>query len=199
MRSMIKKIIKIIKWLFEKETTSEIKSPVEIYREWGALIGDDVDLIECSCNRKDATCLQIGNHVTCVYTHFLTHDASLKKFIGNDCNKIGRIVIGNNVFIGLRSIILPNVQIGNNVVIGAGSVVTKNIPDNSVAVGNPAKVICTCEDYIAKHKKAIETHPENVYWNIERLEMSDEERIKFNKDINSKIVYMMEREGEDKY
>ena len=128
----------------------------------------------------------------------MTHDASLKKFIGNDCNKVGRIVIGNNVFIGLKSIILPNVQIGNNVVIGAGSVVTKNIPDNSVAVGNPATVICTCEEYIAKHKKAIETQPENVYWDTVRSEMSDEERIKFNKEINSKIVYMMEREGEDK-
>jgi maltose O-acetyltransferase len=195
---MFKKIKKIIKWLFEKETPEVTRSPVDIYREWGAVIGDDVDLIECSCNRKDATCLQIGSHVTCVYTHFLTHDASLKKFIGNDCNKIGRIVVGDNVFIGLKSIILPNVHIGNNVVIGAGSVVAKNIPDNSVAVGNPAKVICTCDEYILKHKKAIEEHPENVYWNTYRADMTEEERIKFNNDIDSKIVYMMEKEEEDK-
>ncbi|MBO4894797.1 MAG: acyltransferase [Clostridia bacterium] len=195
---MFKKIKKILKWLFEKDAPVEKKSQVEIYREWGAEIGEDVDLIECSCNRKDATCLEIGNHVTCVYTHFLTHDASLKKFIGNDCNKIGRITIGDNVFVGLKSIILPNVHIGSNVVIGAGSVVAKNIPDNSVAVGNPAKVICTCDEYILKHKKAIEEHPENVYWNTYRADMTEEERIKFNSDIDSKIVYMMEKEEENK-
>ena len=45
------------------------------------------------------------------------------------------------MFIGAESVILPNVTIGNNVVIGAGAVVTKEIPDNSVAVGNPCKVI----------------------------------------------------------
>ena len=50
------------------------------------------------------------------------------------------IRIGNNVWIGANSIILPSVKIGNNVIIGAGSVVTKDIPSNSQVVGNPAKV-----------------------------------------------------------
>ena len=51
------------------------------------------------------------------------------------------IKIGNHVWIGMRSVILKGVHIGNNVVIGAGSIVTKNVPDNCVAVGNPAKII----------------------------------------------------------
>ena len=51
------------------------------------------------------------------------------------------ITIGNNVWIGANSTILPEVKIGNNVIIGANSVVTKDIPSNSVAVGNPCKVI----------------------------------------------------------
>jgi acetyltransferase-like isoleucine patch superfamily enzyme len=51
------------------------------------------------------------------------------------------IVIGNNVWIGCYSVILPSVIIGNNVAIGAGSIVTKSIPDNSIAFGNPCKVI----------------------------------------------------------
>ncbi|WP_196888371.1 DapH/DapD/GlmU-related protein [Aureivirga sp. CE67] len=51
------------------------------------------------------------------------------------------IKIGNFVWIGANTVILPEVEIGDNVIIGAGSVVTKSIPSNSVAVGNPCKVI----------------------------------------------------------
>ena len=51
------------------------------------------------------------------------------------------VTIGNNVWIGGSVTILPGVTIGNNVTIGAGSVVTKDIPDSTVAVGNPCKVI----------------------------------------------------------
>jgi maltose O-acetyltransferase len=51
------------------------------------------------------------------------------------------ITIGNDCWIGGNAIICPGIKIGNGCVIGAGSVVTKNIPDNSLAVGNPAKVI----------------------------------------------------------
>ena len=57
------------------------------------------------------------------------------------------ITIGNNVWIGANSTVLPEVSIGNNVIIGANSLVTKNIPDNSIAVGNPCKVIRTKENY----------------------------------------------------
>lgn len=56
------------------------------------------------------------------------------------------IKIGDNTWIGGGSIINPGVTIGDNVVIGAGSVVTKDIPENSVAVGNPCKVIKSIED-----------------------------------------------------
>ena len=55
--------------------------------------------------------------------------------------KKGEIIIGNNCWIGAGAIILMNVHIGNNCVIGAGSIVTKDIPDNCIAVGNPARCI----------------------------------------------------------
>ncbi len=51
------------------------------------------------------------------------------------------IRIGNDVWIGANSVVLPGVNVGNNVVIGAGSVVTRDIPDNSVAYGVPCRVI----------------------------------------------------------
>ena len=61
------------------------------------------------------------------------------------------IVVGDNVWIGGNSVVCPGVHIGSNVVIGAGSVVTKDIPDWSLAVGNPCKVIrLITEDDIRK-------------------------------------------------
>ncbi len=53
----------------------------------------------------------------------------------------GTVVIGKNVWIGENACILPDVTIGDNCIIGAGSIVTKSIPDNSIAVGNPARVV----------------------------------------------------------
>ena len=54
---------------------------------------------------------------------------------------VGNIYIGDNVMVGTRTIILPDVRIGSNVIIGAGSVVTKDIPDGHIVAGNPAKKI----------------------------------------------------------
>ena len=73
----------------------------------------------------------IGDNVTLApRVHILAHDASTKKALGY--TRIGVVNIGNNVFIGASSTILPGISIGNNVVIGANSVVSRDIPDNSV-------------------------------------------------------------------
>ena len=87
--------------------------------------------------------------------HVLCHDASTKHVLGY--TKIGRVTIGNNVFIGAESVILPGVSIGNNVIIGANSTVTQDVPDNLVVAGAPAKIITTYEQYIVKEKKRMET------------------------------------------
>ena len=66
--------------------------------------------------------------------------------------KKGKIVIGDNVFIGANSLILYDVTIGNNVIVGAGSIITKDLPDNSVCAGVPCKVIGSFEDFVEKRK-----------------------------------------------
>ncbi len=93
------------------------------------------------------------------YSQIIAHDASTKKKLGY--TKVSNVIIGNSVFIGANCIVLPGVTIGDDVVIGSGSVVTKAIPSNSVAVGNPAKVICSLDDYISKEK--LRMQDENVF------------------------------------
>ena len=63
--------------------------------------------------------------------------------IGNKIDGRNDLVptIGNNVFVGANVCIIGKIRIGNNVIIGAGAVVTKNVPDNSVVVGNPMRII----------------------------------------------------------
>lgn len=72
-----------------------------------------------------------------------------------DWDKIAPIKIGNNVYIGEGCIILPGVHIGNNVVVGARSVVTKSIPDNSVVVGSPARVLKSIDEYFDKVQHSV--------------------------------------------
>lgn len=99
--------------------------------------------------------IDIGDNVTitarCI---ILAHDASMKRDLGYA--KIGKVKIGNNVFIGVNSVILPNSSIGENTIIGAGSVVCGNLEPNSVYVGCPARKVTTKESFLKKHKGNID-------------------------------------------
>lgn len=93
--------------------------------------------------------IEMGDNVVIAKgVELVTHDMTYSLF-NNDITLTNKpysyytkgIKIGNNVMIGINSIILPGVTIGNNVVIGGGSVVTKNVPDYKIVAGNPAKII----------------------------------------------------------
>lgn len=102
--------------------------------------------------------IEIGNDVTLApRVHIIAHDASTKKSLGY--TKIGTVRIGDRVFVGAGSVILPNVKIGSDVIIGANSTVTHNLPNGVVAAGNPAKIICTTKEYLDKEKKRMERLP----------------------------------------
>ena len=109
--------------------------------------GSEPYLIEIGNN------VRINNRVT-----FVTHDGGVwvLRNLYSECTDIdlfGRIKIGNNVHIGTAVIVMPGVTIGDNCIIGCGAVVTHDIPENSIAVGVPAKVIEDLSIYYKKHEK----------------------------------------------
>lgn len=119
-------------------------------------------------DRERPWMLKIGEY--CKITRgcvILTHDYSrsvLRRKYGEIIGEAGITSIGDNVFIGMNSIILMGTRIGNNVIIGAGSVVSGIIPDDVVVAGNPAKIIRTLDSHYEKRKsKTLEEA--KIYYN----------------------------------
>ena len=132
-----------IQWLQDKGVTvgegtcffDPAKTEIDIQRPWMLKIGK-------YCK------ITAGVSVLC-------HDYSrsvLRRTYGEVIGEAGETIIGDNVFLGRNAIVLMGSKIGDNVIIGAGSVVTGEIPANTVAAGNPARVICTLEEYYNKRK-----------------------------------------------
>lgn len=151
--------IKFYLWLRKRILKIDDRTQVEIAIENGLKLGANANIQgECIIDPGHCWLIEIGNNVTLApRVHILAHDASTKNELGY--TRIGKVRIGDNVFIGAGSVILPNVKIGNRVVIGAGSVVTQSIPENSVAVGNPARVIKSYDAYMQENKERMEHLP----------------------------------------
>lgn len=150
-------LVNSLKRLFYKPEPKT--STLEILKQRGLKVGDNFFMAP-GCVLDPAHCwhITIGNNVALgPQVYILTHDSIMHRFVGY--GNVQNVVIGDDVTISTRAIILPGVTIGNRVMIGAGAVVTRDIPENSVAVGNPAKVIGTFDAYIEKHKQALKTKP----------------------------------------
>lgn len=133
--------------------------------------------------------IEIGNNVTMApRVHILCHDASTKIFL--NYTKIGRVTIGDNVFIGASTVVLPGVTIGNNVIIGANSTVTHDISDDTVAAGNPARPLYTMEEYLAKERARMETSPCYGEEYTLRDNVSMEKRMQQKKELMGRIGYI---------
>lgn len=156
MSQMIRRIRAIIDFIM-REFHAKL-NPIGYARSIGVKMGKNVNFygMKSGMFSTEPWLIEIGNdvHITsgCM---FITHDGGtlvVRKEVP-DLELTAPISIGNNVYIGMNSTILPGVSIGNRVIIGTGAVVTKDIPDNSVAVGVPARVIKTVDEYLESAKE----------------------------------------------
>lgn len=131
------------------------KCRLQKLRKMGMQFEDDLSLMSWPDFGSEPYNIKIGKHVRiCSGVKFITHDGSTWVFRDQDryrhVVRFGMIEIEDNCFIGDNVILLPNVKIGANSIIGTGAVVTKDIPAGSVAVGVPARVISTSNEFAEK-------------------------------------------------
>jgi acetyltransferase-like isoleucine patch superfamily enzyme len=146
---MINSLVRLFTRIIIRSGPSNLR--IFFARKSGVEIGKNCRIFACEFG-SEPYLISIGNNceITSGVT-FITHDGGTwvfrknKRFIGT---KYGPIIIRENCMVGINTIILPNVEIGPNSVIGAGSVVTRNVSPNSIYAGNPAKFICTLDQYL---------------------------------------------------
>lgn len=124
-------------------------------RQMGMHIGKDV-LLSDSLQVDGSHCflISIGDH--CGFgpdVLILAHDAQMDEFL--DAARIGRVILHESCHIGARTVILPGVELGPRTIVGAGSVVSKSLPPDTVCAGSPAKVICSLDEYLERHRRRI--------------------------------------------
>lgn len=156
-----------------KKVVNTVKGSYRVALENGLNVGKGVSIVS---GRRGVTfgsepyLITLGDY--CRISNdvmFITHDGGTWAFRDlpkyQRVIKYGKIEVGAHSFVGTRSIIMPGVSIGERCVIGAGSIVTRDIPDGTVAVGVPAKVIMTTEEYAEKCLKAQRDYDEAAYFN----------------------------------
>jgi|TARA_E500000318_G_scaffold112049_1_gene133640 acetyltransferase-like isoleucine patch superfamily enzyme len=144
-------------YIYLKTIIQKIKySGPEYARSLGVQVGADCRILTTNFG-SEPWLIRIGNKVTITSgVKLLTHDGAawLVEDEKGRREHFARVEIGNNVFIGVNSIIMPGVKIEDYVIVAAGSVVTKSVPSGSIVGGNPAKIIGSFENY---KQKALDT------------------------------------------
>ena len=182
-KCLLKKIVKRILYKEKADSNSYIK----YLRKIGIRIGERTVIYAPTKTCIDTTrpwLIEIGNDVKITEgVTILTHGydwSVLQNVYGEILGSAGKVKIGDNVFIGMKSTILKGVEIGNNVIIGANSLVNKDIPSNVVVAGNPAKIIMSIDEYYQKRKLMQEK---------EATELVKEYRKVFNKEPEEKHLH----------
>ena len=126
---------------------------VQQAKKAGVLIGENNEIQSRFWERAEPYLITIGDNcqITVGVKMFTHGGGKAVRHISPNFDVFGKIKIGNNVYIGNNSLIMPGVTIGDNVLVAAGSVVTHSVPDNVVIGGNPAKLLCSLEEYYQRN------------------------------------------------
>jgi maltose O-acetyltransferase len=119
----------------------------------------------------------------------LAHDAMPNEYM--DASVIGKVMIHESCHFGTGTIILPGVEIGPRSIVGSGSVVTRSIPPETVAAGNPVKVLCTLDEYIAKHREKMKAAPMFPFKEYDENYLTPERLADMLKKLDNSIGYMV--------
>lgn len=157
----VKEILKkVFRYLIWPDAYSEQRYISQLRNKYGISIGEGTRIFEPQTQSIDITrphMLEIGKYVKIARNvTIICHDYSRSVCISipgmGNVGENRKTHIGDNVFIGMNATILMGTHIGNNSIIGAGSVVSGKFPDGVVVAGNPARVICTIEEFYKKRK-----------------------------------------------
>ncbi len=119
--------------------------------------------IQTNVTFTDPAYTRLGSNVWLTGCTLIAHDASvimLNRALGLKLDRVGKIDIRDNVFVGHGSIILPGVTIGPNAIVAAGSVVNRDVPPGTIAAGVPARVVGQLDAFIAR----LQTQTEQLPW-----------------------------------
>lgn len=178
-------ITKIIFKIFTLISEFKTKLYLKICVARGMKVGKNVQFVDKQNFGSEPFLIEIGDNTKLTSgVTFINHDGAAHVIQNFDKYKhirnFGRIKIGENCFIGLNSIILPNVEIGNNCIVGTNSVVSKSLKSNGVYAGNPAKFICSIEEYAQKMTTKNVIFPSELETNRKELEKYLSKNLPFN-------------------
>jgi len=174
-------------WLDEKRVARRWSH----LRSRGMHIGKDVWLPPTTAiDTSHCFLISIGDH--CGFgddCHILAHDAQMDEFL--DAARIGRVLIHESCHIGARTMILAGVEIGPRTIVGAQSVVTRSLPPDTICAGNPARVICTLQEYLDKHRERIAASRTFPYLEYDIRFLTPERRAELLAAVAERDVYMV--------
>jgi len=182
------------------ERVARLKARLEqlrVERRWAQLralgmhIGEDVWLPSSTwIDTAHCHLISIGDHTgfgeECM---ILAHDAQMDEFL--DAARIGRVIIHESCHIGARCVVLPGVELGPRTIVGACSVISKSLPADSVCAGNPAKLLCSLDEYLERHRERLVELPNFSYEHYDTRALTPERRAELVRAVARQDAYIV--------
>ena len=188
----------MIAWLLDRITAWVARiEQLRIERRWASLsrmgmhIGEDVWLPASTwIDTSHCHLIRIESHTgfgeQCM---ILAHDAQMDEFL--DAARIGRVWIRESCHIGSRTVVLPGVEVGPRTIVGSNSVITRSLPPDTVCAGNPAKVICSLDEYLERHRERLRKLPNFPYQEYDVRALTDERRAELVRAVTQDDAYIV--------